>query len=361
MIRPVIGRDSSEHIRSVQERQRARAKERTRIYGTNPNSITLAGIRPWMERTRWETIYHGYRHDILKNLTVMPQHFPSARHAFGFGFDSTDPELVSPHRDQATIALLTKAVDHILDRCEDTMLHTGRTLLCWLRSTKPQTCYPKPFALVALDSSKKKYRQLLKRFFAFVFRAFRIPVGVRHRLLGIRFRKKQIRQMRIIWEHRAWSNSDLARGRWLGSRDRDVCVGSDLEDEEENQDEYEIDEEEENDDDQNESVNVYIEEKDREDNEADYDADDGEYSAGDRGEDEHQEEDSFHNIDTTVKELLELIFQLTITFNTEEFINSQPSCNLLVYFNGIIGFSSDARKLFTGEQVYTASLCPYLC
>ena len=67
-----------------------------------------------MERTRRKTIYHGYRRDILKNLTVMPQPFPSVRHALGSGFDSTDPELVSPHRDEAMIALLTKAVDHTI-------------------------------------------------------------------------------------------------------------------------------------------------------------------------------------------------------------------------------------------------------
>lgn len=102
------------------------------------------------------------------------------------------------------------AVDHMVDRWEDTMRHTGRTILCWLRSTKPQTCYPKPFTLVALQSSAKKYRQLLKRFLAFVFRASRMSADVRHRLTGVRFKKEQLRQMRAIWEHGAWSDANLS-------------------------------------------------------------------------------------------------------------------------------------------------------
>ncbi len=42
-------------------------------------------------------------------------------------------------------------------------------------------------------------------------------------------------------------------------------------------------------------------------------------------------------------ELLELIFQLSITFSTEELVDSQPSSSLLVYFSGILGFTADAH------------------
>lgn len=58
----------------------------------------------------------------------------------GRGSNHTDPELVSPRDDEVKIALLTVAVDYMLDHCEETMQHTGRTILCWLRSTKAQTC-----------------------------------------------------------------------------------------------------------------------------------------------------------------------------------------------------------------------------
>ena len=50
------------------------------------------------------------------------------------------------------------------------MLHTSRNLLCWLRSTKTQTCYQKPFALVSLKASKAKYCRYFQRYIAFAFR-----------------------------------------------------------------------------------------------------------------------------------------------------------------------------------------------
>jgi hypothetical protein len=69
----------------------------------------------------------------------------------------TDPDLFSPRQDKEKIASLMIVVDRILDRCEETVQHTSHMLLCWLWSTQPQTCYPKPFTLVGLEVSKKKY------------------------------------------------------------------------------------------------------------------------------------------------------------------------------------------------------------
>jgi hypothetical protein len=51
-----------------------------------------------------------------------------------------------------------------------------------------------------------------------------------------------------------------------------------------------------------------------------------------------------------VDELLELILQLSITFSTEEFLDGQPSSNLLVYFSGILGFSADARSFLPAKR-----------
>ena len=40
-------------------------------------------------------------------------------------------------------------------------------------------------------------------------------------------------------------------------------------------------------------------------------------------------------------QLLELIFQLSVAFSMEQFINGQPSSSLLVYLSGILGFSAE--------------------
>jgi hypothetical protein len=88
----------------------------------------------------------------------MPWGFLPVDHILGPGLDSPVTELVSPRENEAKIILLIRAIDYILDRYKEIMQYTSRILLCWLRSTKPQIYYPKPFTLVALKSSKKKYR-----------------------------------------------------------------------------------------------------------------------------------------------------------------------------------------------------------
>ncbi|KAL5320126.1 hypothetical protein ACEPPN_010927 [Leptodophora sp. 'Broadleaf-Isolate-01'] len=122
-IRPVAGRGVSEHIKSARQRERARAEEQERTQSTNTIALTLAGTRPWMERTRWEITYQGFRRDILRSLTEMPWGSPWTDHVLGPSLNPTDPGLVSPQDDEAKIALLMVAVDHVLDRCEEALVY----------------------------------------------------------------------------------------------------------------------------------------------------------------------------------------------------------------------------------------------
>ncbi|OBT59957.1 hypothetical protein VE03_10692 [Pseudogymnoascus sp. 23342-1-I1] len=285
IIRLVAGWGVGEHMQQLQQRVIQRTEEQERTHSTNITTPTLAGTPPWIERTRWEIIYQGFRRDILRSFTEMPCSPPRTDHVLGQRSNPADLELVSPQVDEARVALLMVAVDHMVDRWEDTMRHTGRTILCWLKSTKPQTCYPKPFTLVALQSSEKKYRQLLERFLAFVFRASRMSVDARHRLTGIRFKREQLRQMRALWEHAAWSDADLSQGRWPGSRDGEENVGGDIEDEGEGEDNPETDEGEDNDD---EDAEGDAEEGERDDSENNKSEDD-EQSVGYGSEDEYQQ------------------------------------------------------------------------
>lgn len=180
-----------------------------------------------------------------------------------------------------------------------------------------------------------------------------MPVDVRRRLTGIRFKKKQLRQMRALWEHRAWRD-DLAQGKRPGDGDENVGVvpktkGGEEGDDEgggiDEGDEYEVEERENDEDDEDTEGGVEGERGD---------VDDGDGSVGQGAEDEYQE-DWFGNAGSAVDELLELVFQLSITFSTEEFVDSQPSSSLLVYFSGILGFSLDARSFLPAKK-YTPHL-----
>ncbi|KAH6661832.1 hypothetical protein B0J14DRAFT_663163 [Halenospora varia] len=143
-------------------------------------------------------------------------------------------------------------------------------------------------------------------------------------------------------------------GRWPGSRDggaedegEDEEEGIDEEDEYK-EDGYEADKGEDNEDD--EDIKGGVVEGEQEDD------DDGDGSVGHRSEDENQEENWFDNASSAVDELLELVFQLSITLSTEEFVDSQPSSSLLVYFSGILGFSPDTKASYPRENTPRISL-----
>jgi hypothetical protein len=223
----------------------------------------------------------------------------------------------------------------MLDRCEETMHHTSRSLLCWLRSTRPHVCYPKPFTLVAHEKSQKKYRQLWKRFLAFVFRLFRMPISLRRRVARIRFTKEQLGQLQAIWEHEALNDAK--------PMSKFSSVTADEEEQEEAEEE-DVEDEEVLDRDEEEENGDIEDEEDGVDSFYTMDEDSKEWL--EEGEDEAL---------TSIEELLELLFQLSITFSTEDFIEGQPGSSLLVYYSGILGFSSDGANFLPAKR-----FTPYL-
>jgi hypothetical protein len=56
--------------------------------------------------------------------------------------------------DEQKISCIMKALDLVIDRCENTVRYTGRTLLCWLSSLKLYVYRETLFCLVAEKSSE---------------------------------------------------------------------------------------------------------------------------------------------------------------------------------------------------------------
>lgn len=301
------------------------------------------------------------RRDILLNLSAMP-YKTSADHFLGHGSSDNDPDIFNLQEDERKLDCLIIIANRMLDRCEETMRHTSRSLLCWLRSTKLHTCFPKPFTLVSHKASEKKYRRLFFQFLVFVFRAFRMPPAVRRRLTGIRFTKRQLEQLEAIWEHEAWGDANLARGVWLERiRRSERCISNF-----EESDGRKTCEDSSSDGTYDEHIEGYRMEDDEfvedgeEDPEEEEDGGAGEEWEEKEDEDEAEaEKEGGENEgvagDSPAGELLELIFQLSITFSTQQFIDAQLSFSLLVYFSEVLGFSADSQNFLAAKR-YTLCL-----
>jgi hypothetical protein len=113
------------------EQDRLETDAQAQEHGTqDTGSKTLVASRPWMDRTRWAITYDGVRRDILVDLTEMP--YGGADHALGERLSNRASSLISSREDEQRLVSLVAGVDRMLDRCEETMLHTSRSLLCWL-------------------------------------------------------------------------------------------------------------------------------------------------------------------------------------------------------------------------------------
>ncbi|KAJ4152203.1 hypothetical protein NW765_017712 [Fusarium oxysporum] len=131
------------------------------------SATTYAEQRPWLERTRWETTYKNRDRSLLRRLIQTPYlqlHGRSAAPPYLLASAARVPglsvDLVSLREDEIRIDWILKVVDVIMDRCEETVYGTSRSLLCWLKSNHPHMPYSKPFTLVKHASSTTRYRLL---------------------------------------------------------------------------------------------------------------------------------------------------------------------------------------------------------
>ncbi|KAH9203795.1 hypothetical protein DL95DRAFT_430566 [Leptodontidium sp. 2 PMI_412] len=344
IVRPVAGRDAEEHLQSVYKREyeRLHALERLQSNCVETGTQTFVATGPWIERTRWPETYRGARRDILLGLAEMPNLYRSTKdYIIGRGSPDGEGDVVSSWQDERRIAALIPIIDDMLDRCEETVQHTSRVLLCWLRSTRPQCCYPKPFTLVALPQSKRKYRRIFKRFFALLFRAYRMPGDVRRRCTGLGG----------IWDHIA-----------LVDPEQETCDGEPSV-EEDDDSAADSEEDEDCEDDEDDQDAAYDDERSGgedadEDGHTGYELED-EADKGDLDDDDSMDENSGASqalgSSRGIDELRELAFQLSMTFSTASFTDGQPSSSLLVYFSGILGFLADAQS-FLPTRKFTPHL-----
>lgn len=300
---------------------------------------TFSELRPWLERTGWEQTYADVNRNLLRSLTIAPlfRSFPTKRLSLGnsgsgVGRARLDEDVVSPADDERKLAAISAAIDRVMERCEQTARTSDRIMLCWLQSARPYASYTKPFRFVARTSTRKSYFGLLKRFIAMVFRAYRLSAHLRQRATGIRFKKAQLKSIAAIWNHSVWDQDGATTfDFWRPTKGCDMS-GSRVDGEE--GDECEDSASEQDDDDHDNDNGDGTEDESLDDNRSDGEGDD---------EDAESEDDEIAADPRAalIDEVLELLFGLMIQFSTEEIMDGRPASALLVYFSGVLGFSTD--------------------
>ncbi|KAH7261579.1 hypothetical protein BKA59DRAFT_488953 [Fusarium tricinctum] len=345
--------------------QEALGQPQTTINDTGTGTFATTSL--WLDRTQWPSIYRGSRRDVLRALIRLPdRHSLDADYILEQGNSEGAPNFVSPREDEQKIACIMRALDLVIDRCEDTVRYTSQNLLCWLLSSRLQSRREVAFNLVAEKNSEIRYRRTQKQFLTFILRMYRMPGDCRRGVMDAKIKSEISTQLDRIWEHTAWSYLDASKGTWpvMGKRGAPLvgtncgpmasqsigiapntraCGGSDGK---ERAEDDEIDDE---------NVEAWELEEDEDDEEAESDYDDSGYYDDVKGNTagSHQDPFSGDSAASAFEQFLELLFQLCIMLSTEPFLNGQPSSTLLIYFSGILGFSADCQRFQLARQYCT--------
>ncbi|EXM12652.1 hypothetical protein FOTG_18858 [Fusarium oxysporum f. sp. vasinfectum 25433] len=328
-----------------------------RMSAKDLGSDALASTGLWPERTQFENA----RRDILRAMTRLPdRHSLMSDYVMAQGSRQGDPCIRSSYVDEQKISCTMKALDLVIDRCENTVRHTGRTLLCWLSSPKLHVYRETPFCLVAEKSSETRYRVLEKRFLAFVIRLHRMTNALQGEVANFQLNTVLSAGLERLWSHEVWNMFDVSRGLWpdLGNylcvEETSMALHEGLSSSAENKDEERTG--------NNYEDDLDPEGKDDDDGDRDWDSEDDELDHDDSayGSDQAEfSEDTYPELRSQAggeldiaafDSFLELLYEVCLTLCTETFIAGQPGSTLLVYFSGILGFSNDRQHFLLARQ-----------
>lgn len=178
----------------VAETERIAQRHRSSRDDTAMDPLHLSN---WMRRTGWTKMFSGINCRLLTQLAqppvlhgerLLPRHGGHGSIAYSL-------------EDERNLAKIGAAIDRFFDRCEDTVLHTDHSLLCWLRSQYLGKTYKAPFELSGRKATQTRYRSLWKRMIYFCVRAYIFRSrGTSEETLDLPFSTLAWQAVQSLWE-----------------------------------------------------------------------------------------------------------------------------------------------------------------
>lgn len=320
-----------------EETQRLHQKAYVVDESNSPLEDDLSLRDPWVERTGWANVYRDAPRSLLFCMSQTPDKRSCSEGMFLGTFAGQD--LRTSAEEERRLQYIMNTVHAMFERAQQTVQHTSRHLLCWLRSYRPNQPYRKPFQLVGRDSSLSKYVRVWKRSLSVLVRL--IVLQSRGTLLSLKIPLHRPMRDRVI----ALWNASLSGGFGL-----DDCLVQ-MDNTEFSDDEYEGESDLEDEDDEEEE-----EDSGDEDDQSQEDTwHDGEIL------DDEQDDEGFHPHSPRDRstdwegQLLESVFHLSTALCMEEFTDGQPHSTTLIYLGGILGFTDDGAG-FQRPARYTPTI-----
>lgn len=286
----------------------------------------LAAISPWFQRTRWLETYCGADRSILVRLASLPT-ADSVRTGRYLGIHNGVRLQISA-LDERRIIVILQAIEELYSRCEETVHHTARPILCRIFSLSLHSGTQRPFRLVHRPASRSKYIRVVKKFFSFLLSMYLLDPAICLSVLAYWLSSPQRRAISCLWEDTLWTSINTTDQHSVLNI---TTAGNDDHDDEEMVDEEMTDAE-------TDGESIDPEEKE----------DTIQKSSG-GGEDltsstfkASPEEPFTKPRNSSAREkLTDVVLQLSAFSAMEEFFDGRPASSLLIYFSGILGMTGD--------------------
>lgn len=163
-------------LQNLHEDERRQHKAPAGIANIPENALADQALTsPWMQRTQWHRIFGRARRGVIVKLTDTPSQ-SSCRNGLLLG-EIGGNSIRSCAANESRLVRVTEALHQMFDRCEQTVNHTARPILCWLWSRSPDQPSKLPFQLVGHKSTRQKYRRAWLRIILACLRSVSLDDG----------------------------------------------------------------------------------------------------------------------------------------------------------------------------------------
>lgn len=162
----------------------------------------------WLRTSEWPRWFQNRPLHIISAASKIPS-VQNTAYAIG---QWAGEELISPAVQETTLRRLMAATDSVLQRCEETLQSTPRSLRCWIKSSNPSVS-PRPFETPQRKQSRRRYCSYWKRFLCYIFRAHLISraYGLKmQEIFGLQLSRPQIQMVEFVYTAAAELNDDDA-------------------------------------------------------------------------------------------------------------------------------------------------------
>jgi hypothetical protein len=182
-------------LTSLLDFEQNRSKTGNNVLATTTGVRELISQSNWMRRTGRASTFANADLHLIFRLSVLPRTKdltrgqPNRIHA---------DVLIDPANEHR-LNMICDAVDHFMDRCEDTLQHSDHILRRWLRSQRRDHPQQAPFEIPGRKATRIRYRSLWKRTICYFLRIHLLHGQFSHEAVALQLTNVQREEIQHLW------------------------------------------------------------------------------------------------------------------------------------------------------------------